>query len=229
MPRARQPVARQPEHLETVSRCRPTFIRFSLRLGRQPEHGANADTEIPCNAPDANPFLSSAPYRRHLLGVGFLQAPTPELGSCRPRRADGDRGCGDRWRGLAFAAASACIEPSWLYDRSVTPSHAAAESLVGLVLAQNLGEDHLVARTLVSAARVAPVVLLRPGRRHRGGVRPCPCLGQASSVLEDSVDAVGEACAVYHRSLGGLHDVTVPAAAQQGQLELLQTASYRAI
>jgi Leucine-rich repeat (LRR) protein len=61
---------------------------------------------------------------------------------------------------LAFAAASACIEPSWLYDRSVTPSHAAAESLVGLVLAQNLGEDHLVARTLVSAARVAPVVLL---------------------------------------------------------------------
>jgi hypothetical protein len=61
---------------------------------------------------------------------------------------------------LAFAAASACIEPSWLYDRSVTLSHAAAEFLGWPRLGQNLGEDHLVARTLVSAARVALVVLL---------------------------------------------------------------------
>jgi hypothetical protein len=39
-------------------------------------------------------------------------------------------------RTVQARAASACIEPSWLYDRSVTPSHAAAESLVGLVLAK---------------------------------------------------------------------------------------------
>ena len=35
---------------------------------------------------------------------------------------------------LVLAAASACIEPSGLYDRSGTPSHAVAEFLVALAL-----------------------------------------------------------------------------------------------
>jgi hypothetical protein len=43
--------------------------------------GRHTDTEIPCNAPDANPFFSSGPNRRHLLGVCVLKAPTAKLGA----------------------------------------------------------------------------------------------------------------------------------------------------
>jgi hypothetical protein len=50
-------------------------------LGGQPEHGANTDTEIARNAPDANPLFSSPPNRRHLLCVCVLQAPAAKLGA----------------------------------------------------------------------------------------------------------------------------------------------------
>ena len=68
---------------------------------------------------------------------------------------------------IAFAAASPCIEPSGLYDRCAAPSHRRVQAPAGLPsswlashLARNIGEDHLVTRTLALAARVAAVVLL---------------------------------------------------------------------
>jgi hypothetical protein len=66
-------------------------------------------------------------HRRHIAFAG-----KKTIGNNRPVR----RGAAvvNGVAALAFAAASACIEPSGLYDRSGTPPHAVTEFLVGLAL-----------------------------------------------------------------------------------------------
>jgi hypothetical protein len=50
-----------------------------LRLRCQPARGANTDTEIPRNTPDANPFCSRTPNSR---------LPEPKAGAAAPPRAE---------------------------------------------------------------------------------------------------------------------------------------------